>query len=424
MNRRALHLAGNLAGLVGGLVTAPLTARALGPDGRGHVAIIVVIATVLMTAAALGLPWLARADLVHDPLALSFWRRQARNVGLVLIPVGAAIGWLAASVSGLRGAEVPAAVTVVVLAVLAAARGIEGNALISGGRPDLYGLASIVASLFTITTVVVAFLWGVLDVALVLWTTAGSAVLQITLTVLFVERSIRGRRAALAARERELRARPDYRGRSLVSRAGRAWGSQVGEAFGSRGDTLAAVASGTTAAVGLYSVVALVPQVAYAIYTTVVQTAYSRHREGDSLERFRHVFQGCTAISIALALVAWPVAWWGVPVIFGAEFTPAREFIVPALLMTVALGAFAPVIQHLSEGRLSVLPLAGVLALAGTAAALGAVLGGPSVAISCLAGAMFAGSLAYAVWRTRGAVFRVTATRTLRWWRGEVNPDA
>lgn len=424
MRGRSLHLAGNLAGLVGGLVTAPLTARALGPEGRGHVAVVVVVATVLMTVSALGLPWLARADLAHDPLALTFWRRRARLVALVLVPVGVLISWGVVLWSGLSGIEAVAALAVIVLASLAAARGIEGNALVTGGRADLYGFANVAAALLTVTTVVVAFIAGVLDVAVVLWTTAASAALQLMLTVTFVHIAVRGRRSELDARARELSARPEHRGRALVSRASRAWASQVGEALGSRGDTLAVAASGTTAAVGLYSVVALVPQIAYAIYTTVVQASYSRRRSGDSLDRFRHVFQTCTAAALLIAVLAGPAAWWGVPVVFGAEFTAAREFVAPGLAMTIALSVFAPVIQHLSEGHRNVLPLAGIVLGAAGAAFVGGVLMGPTAAIGFLAGSMFVGCVGYATWLTRGAVLRVSATTTARWWRGQAAADA
>ena len=418
MTRRGLHFAGNLSGLATGLVTAPLTARALGPDGRGEVAIVVVVSTVVMTVAALGLPWLARSEFVQDPMSLSFWRRRARNAGLLLFPLGAGAGIGLALTLGLAPAELAATTVLFVLSVFTAARGVEANALISMGRPGIFGAANLAASALTFAVIVIAFVSGVLSVLIVLWTTAASVALQVVLTVVFVRRMTREWEVELAARARELHSRADHRGGALVSRAGRAWSSQIAESLAVRGDTIAVALMSPAAQVGLYSVVALIPQAAYAVFTTVVQTAYSRQRAGDELTRFMHVFHSCGVVALMLAFVAAPVAWWGLPIVFGDDFTAAREYLPAALAITVGLGAFVPVLQRMSSGKVAVFPLAAILGVTTLAVAVVAVFGSYPAVVLALGLALLVGSLVYAIIVTRGAVLVIRPGDTRAWWQG------
>lgn len=417
MKSRTLHLAGNLAGLVAGLVTAPLTARALGPEGRGEVAIIVVVSTVLMTSAALGLPWLARSEIAQDPFSLSFWRRQARRVGLALVPLAAALGVGTAIVVGIGPAETAATTVLFIIGVFAAARGVEANALISRGRAGSFGLANLAASILTVLSIVTFFALGILTVAVVLWTTVASILLQIVITVAAVMWVTRGDADRLASRAEELAAHPEYRGASLRGRAARAWSAQVAEAVTTRGDTTTVALSAVSAQVGLYSVVALVPQAAYAVFTTVVQAAFSRRRDGDDAMRFTHVFQTCVSLAVVIALVAGPVAWWALPVVFGDEFTASRLFLPGALVMTVGLSAFAPVALRMSAGTTSVRPLILLLGVPAVAAAVTGALAGPAAAVVALGATLLVSSLTYALWVTKGQVSRVSLRGTIDWWR-------
>ncbi len=419
MKGRALHLAGNLAGLLAGIITAPLTARALGPEGRGEVAVVVVVSTILMTTAAVGLPWLARTELTHDPHSLSFWRGPARRVGLFLLPVAALAGVVTALLVGLGPGELAATIAVFAIGVFAAARGIEANALISTGRSAHFGAANVAAAVLTVASIVTFFAMGNLTVAVVLWTTFVSVAVQVALTVAFVRRATKDSTGELEARAAELTADPDHSGRALASRAGRAWSAQVAESITTRADTATVALSAVSAQVGLYSVVALIPQAAYAVFTTVVQAAFARRRGGDELTRFSHVVQACLVLALALAALAAPVAWWALPLVFGEEFTAARAYLPGALAITVALGSFAPVVLHMSSGRARVLPILAILIPAAAAATVGALAAGPEWAVVALGAALLIASLGYAAVVTSGSVLRVDLSDSRRWWRGE-----
>lgn len=415
---RALHVAGNLAPLVAGLVTAPLTARALGPTGRGEVAIIVVVSTILMTVAALGLPWLARSDLAADPLSLSFWRRQARIVGLALIPVAIVAAVVLSASLGLEVPETAALCALLIMSVLAAARGIEANALITMGKPGRFGIANLAGACLSLIAIVVAFVQSSLSVAVVLWASVASMVLQVTLTVVLVSRATRLIREQLHERERQLRELPEFRGRALMSRASRAWGAQLGEAAAIRGDVLSISTLAPTSQVGLYSVVALLPQAAYAVYTTIVQASYARGGATSEGDRFRNVLQTSLGAAVAIAVVAGPIAWWALPIVFGPEFTASREYLPAAIGMTIALGATAPVIQRMSGGRASVVPLGLILLAVAIAVAVSSLFVEPPVSITVLAAVLLLGSLSYAVAVTRGDVLNLRPKRIVQWWRG------
>lgn len=417
MALRGFHLAGNVAPLLSGLITAPLTARALGPEGRGEVAIIVVVATVLMTVAACGIPWLARSELAKDPMSLSFWRRQGRVVGLALLPIALVCAFLLIGAVRLTPLESISVYVLFVLSVLAAARGIEANALITMGKPGQFGLANLIGALVTLASITIAFVLGTLSVATVLWTSVASMGTQVVLSVFLVHRSMRGHRELLAQRERELRADPAYRGRVLLARGSRAWGSQAGEAAVTRGDTISLSLIASASQVGYYSIVALIPQAAYAVYTTIVQASYSRDR-GHELDQFRHVFQTCVAVSVAGVLVGGPAAWLLIPLVFGHDFTTSREYLPAGLVMTLALATIAPVIQRLSAGRKPLLPLVGILiaGAGGTVAASFVV--APSLVIVVLGALLWLGGVMYAAFVTQGGALRPKPRELLSWWRG------
>lgn len=119
-----------------------------------------------------------------------------------------------------------------------------------------------------------------------------------------------------------------------------------------------------------------------------------------------------------LAFVAAPVAWWGLPIVFGDDFTAAREYLPAALAITVGLGAFVPVLQRMSSGKVAVFPLAAILGVTTLAVAVVAVFGSYPAVVLALGLALLVGSLVYAIIVTRGAVLVIRPGDTRAWWQG------
>jgi O-antigen/teichoic acid export membrane protein len=409
MMRRHLHLAGNLLPLVAGLATAPLTARALGATGRGQLALILAVSAVLMTVAAFGLPWVARSDLQRDPKTLSWWRRRARILGLAALPIAVSVALGVVVVLGLSPQEGIPVVALYALSAFAASRGVEGNALISMRRPDLYGAANVAGIAVNVAGVAVLFAFSTLSLTAAVWLSFASIAVQFGLTVFLV-----GRIAASVPA-----VQPDFASSPLAIRAMRSWGAQTTEAVSTKADVLLIAVSASSATLGLYSVVSLLPQTVYALMITIVQKSYARGTVASREEHFSRLMQTCLIAGAAVTVLAAPALWLLVPILFGDAFIGARDLVVPGCCVALGLSAAAPIGQRISGGEASALPFA--LIVAGSAAlSLGVgTLGGVQWMLACFGLIMVTACAGYAIVVTRGRIFSVSFRELARWWRDE-----
>ncbi|MCA4133062.1 oligosaccharide flippase family protein [Arthrobacter sp. M4] len=335
--RILLHLAGNIAPLIAGLVTAPLTARALGPQARGELAILMISSVFIGLVGAFGLGLLARQDVAKDLGQAHGWSRRGRRLLIYSSAVAAVLGVGLTSYLRLDPAEGIATVIFLSLAGMSASKSIDANILIVAGHTKQFGAANLTASLFLCVGIVAAFLGNVLQLSVVVGLNAGSLLLQMFLIVVPRRRLLRNTPESPFDAERV---------RVLVRRAWRAWRSQVLEAGLVRADSLIFITQATVQTVGYYSVVALIPQTAYQIYLTLIQTSYARSPKMKLRDRTWLSWQVSLCISVPLVASATVAAVLLIPILFGEAFRPALELLVPAASVTVGLAGMAPVLQH------------------------------------------------------------------------------
>jgi O-antigen/teichoic acid export membrane protein len=345
----AVHLIGNLAPLLSGLITAPLTARALGTAGRGEIVLLITVSSILITVGTFGLGWLVRDAVAHDPLSVDYWRRKARMLALALLPVSIVIALTMAN--WLRLAPWETIVTCVFYGIgaFAGTRSVEGNALVSLGNTTALGFANLSYAALVVGMTVGLFFGGVLDVANLVIANALGVSIQMFVLWVVMRRQRRNNRTALAQRTIELRRDPAHSTREVLRRAGIAWRTQLVDAATLRADTLLLGGFATKQVVGLYSVVALLPQIAFVMYSTLVQRSFARSPGLTPEVRLRALMQGCMITGIAGCVIGIPLAYMGIPWLFGPDFTAARQYLLPGGLMMLGLAALTPVMVDLSR---------------------------------------------------------------------------
>lgn len=342
--RALLHLLGNIAPVLAGLITAPLTARSLGPAARGELAILLLVSVFVGLVGALGLGLLARQAVSADLGQAHGWSRRGRRITYAAILGATAVGYVLSQSMALEAKEAIAVTGLFALAGMSASRSVDGNILIVAGRTNQYGAAGLAASITVCIGIIIAFLLGMLELWVVIALNATSLLVQMAMIVIPV------RQVLASVGESEFIA--EALG-SLVRRALRAWRSQVTEAALIRSDSLMFITQSTIQTVGLYAVVSLIPQVAYQVFQTLVQFSYAASPALRIRQRTRLLWQATVGAGIVLSIVGGVLAVPLVPTIFGSDFTPSLEYLWPACLMTVGLAGMAPVLHHYAISRTS-----------------------------------------------------------------------
>ncbi|MBT2498988.1 hypothetical protein J7E25_07750 [Agromyces sp. ISL-38] len=345
----AVHLMGNLAPLLSGLITAPLTARALGAVGRGEITLLITVSTILITVGTFGLGWLVRDAVAHDPFSVDYWRRKARLLAVGLLPVAIVIALIMANWLRLTQWETIVTCVFYGIGAFAGTRSVEGSALVSLGKTTALGFANVSYATLVVGMTVGLFFMGALDVANLIIANALGVSVQMFVLWVVMRRTRRGSLTALAQRTIELRRDPAHSTRQVLKRAGVAWRTQLVDAASLRADTLLLGGSATRQVVGLYSVVALLPQMAFAVYLTLVQRSFARSPGLAPEVRLRVLMQGCMITGIVGCMIGIPLAYVGIPWLFGPDFTAARQYLLPGGLMMLGLAALTPVMVDLSR---------------------------------------------------------------------------
>ncbi|MFJ4226073.1 hypothetical protein ACIPYV_00750 [Paenarthrobacter nicotinovorans] len=266
---------------------------------------------------------------------------------------------------GLRAEELFATTALFTLAGMSASKSIDANILIVSGKTRQFGAANLASSATICAGILIAFLAGVLSLWMVIALNALSLVAQMILIVVPSSKLLKGTPPTVSSTE----GIP-----ALIRRAGRAWRSQIVEALAVRGDSILLMTQASVHIVGLYAVVALIPQIAYQVFQTVIQHSYGAAPLLRLRERTRLLWQVCVLLSVPLVAVAGMAALVFVPTLFGPSFVESLEWLVPACLVTIGLASLAPVLQHFAiSERDAWFPWAlicsgGVAALCGVAA--------------------------------------------------------
>lgn len=332
-----VHLAGNIAPVLAGLVTAPLTARSLGPAARGELAILLIVAAFIGLIGALGLGLLARKAVAADLGQAHGWSRRGKRITLVAVLASTVLGYLVTQSMSLEARETWAATILFAIAGMSASRSVDGNILIVAGRTRQFGLANLAASGTVALGIIVAFLTGTLTLWTVVAFNAGSLVVQMAFIIVPMRQLLR------TITESDFRTESL---RSLMGRAWRAWRSQILEAGIVRTDTLLFIAQSSVQTVGFYAVVSLIPQMGYQVVQTLIQSSYAKSPALRLRIRTKLLWQVTVCSGVLMAAGATIAAVPLVPLLFGPAFSPSLELLWTASVMTVGLAGLAPVLHH------------------------------------------------------------------------------
>lgn len=288
--------------------------------------------------------WLAREDVGKDRTAVRMWHSMSGSISLLSVPVAIPAGILVSLGLNLHVGELLLTVVLFMSAAASASRSVGGNILISLGYQADYGTAHLLSSLFVLLGIVSAYLSGILDLGVAL----GVNVVALLVQNIIIAKNLRRRigRVSIAPVKSVFRFV-----RQIAPRAARSWRGQLLEAFSARTDTVIIATHGTTVQVGYYSVVALIPQIASQIYSTLIQHSFSKNPSLDRRERSKLLWQVCNLLAVPLALISIPAGSLVIPWIFGEAYREAGEFLVSGAAMVLGLAGIVPTLQDAAHRR-------------------------------------------------------------------------
>ncbi|RYF59113.1 MAG: lipopolysaccharide biosynthesis protein [Comamonadaceae bacterium] len=380
-NVATLIVVGRLLVTASSLVSAPIVARSLGPEGRGESAAAVAAFFIAPVVLALGIPLEVRRtsarDWSYNPLPAA--RRYAI---LSLIP---AIGFAAALYFTLFAqfettARLVAALGIV-LTPLSVNWACDTSALVARKRYASVFAIQLAQPAIYVPAIVVLWLTSSATLATVLAAYIGGNVAAFVMGVICTRRILHGVHVEL---------------RELLRGGARFSGAAIAEVASNRLDQALALPIIGASGAGLYSVavtvasapVALAQALNASTFVTISRARDSERRSAQLASLRMAVLTAAIACPVT-GLIAWPL----IPAIFGAEFSAARELLLlqlpgTAALIVAVLASMALVTEQ-RGGLLMLGQVTGLIAGIALLATLGTLIGPP--------GAALASSIGYAV---------------------------
>lgn len=321
------NAAGNVAGPLAGLASAPVLAHAVGVDGRGSVAAVTAPILLTVAIAAFGIPDAVTYFVARSTRTLRGLRRRA-----VLLATGTSslAAVIVAALAPVLLGDVPTAGLLVVLALCTVVPGTAVGVLRAHAAGDgRWGLVSAERTAGPVLRLV-AFLalaaLGRLDVttASVVMTTAPLAA-----GLVYVGHRTTNREQTASAPPR----------RGVLGYGARAWFGTLAGAAVMRLDQVLMVPLSSPAQLGLYAVAVTVselPLVATTAVREVLLTSDARRRDDAGLARAARL-AACCSVVVATTLCASAPAW--LPALFGQDFAAA---LVPTVVLAAAVVVGVP----------------------------------------------------------------------------------
>lgn len=390
----SLLVVGNLSMLISGVVTAPLTAVALGPTGRGQVVIITLVASLLILVGSAGLGWSSRDAVAQRPRDARVWHRAALKISGFVAPIAALLAVPVGVALQLDSTAAAMSIILFAIAGLACSRAVAGNALIALGRAAHFGLANLIYTAMLVLTIVVLFVTGLLTVASAIAANALGLLVQVLVLEWLLRRAIHDTEKLAAPDESE----SPLHVREILRRSRPYWRAQTVDSLIARSDVIVVAMAGSAAVVGLYSIAGLVPQIGFAVFTSITQWSFSASPRLAPRRRLALLLQANSVAAIVYAAIAVPTLYLLIPTVFGEEFIASRSYLAPALAMTLALAVSVPMMQDSARRRTSWWPTGVAVACL----AMGSVVAlaySVSAGVYVAAFVLLSGSVAYSVQR-------------------------
>lgn len=362
MNQRLTHVLGSLVPILLSLITAPVTARSLGPENRGSLVQVLALGLIVSAIGNFGLPWAARPILESNGLAPAYLKRQSIILGLRFLPF-ALVGSLLVFFNKFYFThEFWLAVAYLSLMSFSAYTGVCANHLLVSRKTASLGLVTLASSSLGFTLIIFYFLINELTLTTVLLT---NCVVQLVNTLFLVFLSKHLDTGSLNNQAfREIKAR-------LTTTSGSrryAWLASCIDMVFSRFDVLFISVVASTYFLGLYSIPGILVGVCYSVFSTTSAAGFSSSGFGNSATKLRVSVQlnmVFVLVVFASAALLFPIAL--VP-LFGSAFSESITLLPIAFGFSLFLCVAVPFIQYLLIRRSSISPLLGAVILCSTLA--------------------------------------------------------
>jgi O-antigen/teichoic acid export membrane protein len=336
-----LTIGGKVVVLLMNVVATAVVARALGPSGRGLLAVAFALTMTLVQLGSFGFstanPYFAAKDPASRALivANSLWISAALGTMLILTGIGLKL-WAPSVVAGLNWLElllalsgVPAALATLFLQSI----------LVGEGRMVAYNALEVVLSILPVVALVVGFvvfdvgLTGALGIMVAGYWLAAAAYL------------------AMLMHHRPPLRHPDFELFREMARYGfRIYVATLLAFLVIRVDMLMVNSYLGADEAGMYSVAVALVEGMYLIPTVIALNLFARIARGAPGEMSAEVFRSVAVLYALMCLVSVPLAGPGIRILFGAPFEPAVE-----LYYWIVPGAFSlgmlTILSHHFAGR-------------------------------------------------------------------------
>lgn len=314
---------GLLAPLIS-LVTAPVIARLLGPEGRGETVAAIVLTSLVSILLAFGVPLELRRLAAMNEVSASL-RTARRMIAIAVIPSSALGAFFGFTVfASLDAGSKVLAVVAVASSPLSISWMIDASVLIGLGRYRGVFVLRVAQPLTFLVVVVIGLTAGIASVSFVIFASIVGNLVTAIIGLSLLPIGFRGEVEPVGA---------------LVRRSARFAGSSIAEAATNRVDQVAVLPLIGSAEAGLYSVAAVIASLPLTIGHALGSTYFRELAKASALDRRQIKLEAARASSsmtlAVCALIAFAVPF-GVPLVFGEQFVPA---IMPTLLALI--GAYA-----------------------------------------------------------------------------------
>ena len=336
----SLVIVGRLGASLLALISAPIVARAIGPEGRGETAAALALFVITPVVLGLGMPLeVRRRAATSDSYAVM---RTARIIVALSTPVaiGLAVLTYFTIFSNFSAEGRIAAAVGVALAPLSTSWALDISVLVAHRR---YAGVLLIQLLQPSVYVALILLLWILDIAIVATIIAASILgtaAAFCAGVLLVRVPIRGERVAI---------------RNLLRKGLTFSGSAIAEIASSRADQVIALPLIGAYQAGLYSVAATIGSAPLAIGHALAASYFSPIAQAEGKQRLLLQSEAVRA-AIAITIIAIPpiaiVASATIPLVFGQEFAPS----IPATMIYLVgsagmLAAFVASMALAADGR-------------------------------------------------------------------------
>jgi len=368
-----------VAGLA--LVSAPIIARAIGPEGRGETATAAALAYLLPVVLGLGIPIEVRRRLAGTGDASVL--RTARIVAAMLFPFGLVLAWIAygSIFSTFESQARIWASLLLVLAPLTVSWLSDTSAYLATGRLRSYFAIQVTQPTVYLLGVLVFWLSGAATTATVL-TSSATATVVTFLVGIFLSRS--------------LPRRTPVRVLSLVRGGVRFAGAGIAEAVANRIDQVIVLPLIGAVQAGYYSVAVTIGTVPLAFahalgsrYFNALSSAVAAGEEDLTVIKGRS-FRSSLAVGLLIAGCLATASPMAIPLLFGQGFAPA---VVPTLVALVGsvfmVAAYVASLLLAAEargGRMTVAQVVSAAVGVGALTILGPMLGALGAALASVVG--------------------------------------